>query len=874
MKNLYHSYQRSLDFFAACTASHPHLVRLETLGKTWEGRELIVLTISDNLAEADQRPALLYTGTMHAREWVGHELAIGFLRHILDNVDYDPTIQYALQRATLYMIPCMNPDGLEFSRNHFSFWRKNKRVNEDGSFGVDLNRNFPCGFKKVEDCTSNVYAGPEPLSEPETRILKAFVDSHPNITLYLDYHSQGNVFFPAHNFLHEDSWDTTDLNNLCANMAYEIRRVSNRSYGIHQGKPPAKLVGGSAREYCYSRGILAAVVEVGSRNISDYLDDMQEHLREHFPALLRAMQTAPNYSPSNPLYERIRNFQIGQASATSISLMWDYPTSASTYFEVYRAFKDKQHCNDNTLIGRTHTTSYVDNTVRSATDYYYNVRAVDRATKLRSPFPPRIQLQTPLSDHEFQRTYFCLKNTTGYVAEYSDKNRTHFGVNSLFSGIDETKGICYSIITFALDTLPSNAIITAVKLSIYPMDRVSATIERYGQWSVGIAAMPEDVDSLYDYASMRDLEILTYVGRPVDAEHLTQGIWIDWHLSEYECKVLTSQIREGKLLLRMEGPTDLRVGRRSQMMQWDIGYGQFGSGIQYRPKMEITYTLEPQQVCIYPENIFTSVPANTTEDEYLENRLLCGYRAGEQALFGYFELNLSSLPNYAHTVITHAWLELTVQEVNASENVRLHIELIQPPVLGIASDGTDRREFTELERIDYDISIRTLVAEQTCLLKFSTFSLLHLNEARRRREKVYFWIRPTTSRPLKQENLVEWHTKDKNKAPQLVIQYLQKRRQPVPKVTNLRVVEENGQLKLLWDNPLHDDFRGVRVIRNVFREPRSPYDGDKLYGGADNYTFDAFGSKDVAKYYAVFTYDDVPNYSDATIIYYQPTAAS
>lgn len=873
MKTLYHSYQQSLAIFQAYAASHPHLVKLETIGTTWEGRELIALTITDNVAQAATKPALLYTGTMHAREWVGHELAIGFVRHILENMDYDPTIQYALQRATLYVVPCMNPDGLEFSRNHYSFWRKNKRINEDGSFGVDLNRNFPVGFKKIEESTSNVYAGPAPLSEPESQALKQFIDQHDNITLYLDYHSQGNVFFPAHNFHHEDSWDTTDLNTLCANMAYEIRKVSNRVYGIHQGKPPAKLVSGSAREYCYAKGILAAVVEVGTRNISDYLDDMQENLKEQFPALLRAMQTAPHYSRQNPLRERIQQFQIAAVSANAVSLTWDYTVGDHTYFEVYRSLKDKQHCNDNTLIGRTRTTSYEDNTVNSATDYYYSVRAVDRLTKLKSPLPPRIQLQTPVGDTEYHRTYFCLKNRTGYVAELSDKNRAHFGVNSLFAGINEAKGICYSLISFALETLPANARITSAKVSIYPMNRVSTTIERYGQWSIGIVKPPEDSEAIYDYASVKALEVLTYVDRPVDSEHLTQGIWLDWYLSEHECDVLANQIKNGEVLFRMEGPNDLRLGRHSQMMQWDIGYGQFGSGIHYRPKIEITYTLEPQEVRIYPDRMLTFVNNNGSNSNngltVLENRLIGGYRKEAQANVGYFEISLSSLPDYENTVITRAYIQMTVQETNASEKVRLHLELIrQPDWEQVQTEGTEA--FQELERIDYDISARELSTEQTCYLKFATFSLLHLNEARKRREKVHFRLRPTTSRTLKLENLVEWHTKDKSKAPLLVIQYLKKRRQPVPKVSNLRISDDNGQIKLSWDNPLHDDFRGVRVIRNAFREPRSPYDGDKLYGGQDEYTYDTFGAKDISKYYAVFTYDDVPNYSEATVVHYAP----
>lgn len=87
------------------------------------------------------------------------------------------------------MVPCANPDGVEYSRNHFSFWSKNRRKNSDGSFGIDLNINFPVGFTPNKNMTSNVYSGPNPFSELETKALGDFVISHQNITIALDYHS-------------------------------------------------------------------------------------------------------------------------------------------------------------------------------------------------------------------------------------------------------------------------------------------------------------------------------------------------------------------------------------------------------------------------------------------------------------------------------------------------------------------------------------------------------------------------------------------------------------------------------------------------------------------------------------------------------------
>ena len=80
---------------------------------------------------------------------------------------------------------------------------------------------------------------------------------------------------------------------------------------------------------------------------------------------------------------------------------------------------------------------------------------------------------------------------------------------------------------------------------------------------------------------------------------------------------------------------------------------------------------------------------------------------------------------------------------------------------------------------------------------------------------------------------------------------------------------DNGKVKISWTNPEDIDFKGVKVIKNAYRVPLSSHDGQKLYAGVDSYTFDDFGAKDVSKYYAIFTYDDVPNYSEPIILEYK-----
>ncbi len=861
MKQLYHSYDQAVEIFEELAARRPDLFRVETIGQTWEKRDIVAVTITDGIEKAEKKPALFYTGTIHAREWIGLELAIGFAQYVDRNIAYDHDLQEVLAHSTLYMVPCANPDGFEYSRNHFSFWRKNRRQNADGSYGVDLNRNFPIGFVKSNKPDSNVYGGPEPFSEPETRALRDFVESHPNIAIALDYHSQGNVFFPAHDFRHEDTIDTTDMNVLCANMAEEIRKISDREYGIHQGKPPAKLISGSGREFYYSKGIIASVVEVGTRNISDYLDTMIEHIREHIPALVAALKEVPNYAKTNPL-PRPENFRATYVGKDNVTLEWEpYPIdSGDIYFEIYRSRREKSYCRPFNLMGRTQANRFPDQNLLSDTPYFYHIRAVDKKSGRKSPFAPVLAIRTHVDDDEFHRTYFPLPDKTGYVAEKAKDNAAHFGVNSLFVGVNETKGISYAVLTIPLKTIPKNAIVKRARLRLYPMNRVGVTVEKYGEWDAGIVD-PDSIGDITRYEDVAAMKIRSYVGRPTPSNHLTQGIWRRWEFSEVECKVLQEQIEKEQVVFRIEGPKALEVGRTSQMMQWDLGYGKFGGGLAFRPHLEITYTLAPNRMELFPKASFT-----VAEKGVEAGKIAAGFDANGKKIYATFDFELGSLPDWEFMQITKAYVVLNPVKVYAKENIRFHLEMI---------DADAERDYEAIkarhiiENIGYDVSVSELKNQEQVFV-FDAYAIQEFGNRLKARKPIAFLLRPSAAQKLVKNSVVEWHSAHPEYTPKLVIEYLHKRRRPVAAVTNLRYKIENGKIKLMWNNPKERDFRGVFVIKNPFREPISPYDGDKLYGGPDDWTFDDFGALDVKKYYAVFTYDDVPNFSEPVILEYRP----
>lgn len=858
MKYQYISYQQTLDFFAEATKKHPELIKTEVIGKTWENRDILMVTLSKDMQKADTKPALLFTGTIHAREWIGIELAVAFVRYVIEQIDFDPLIDTILTNSTMYIVPCLNPDGFEYSRNYYSFWRKNRRQNADGSFGVDLNRNFPVGFKKSNDPTSNVYGGPAPFSEPETQAMKHFVETHRNITISLDYHSQGNVFFPAHNFRHEDTIDTTDMNVLCANMADCIKMVSNREYGIHQGKPPAHLISGSGREYYYSFGIVSTVVEVGSRNISDYVENMSENIQEHIPALLQALQETPNYSKSNHL-KRVRNFRTIEISSKEIKIAWDYD-DVDCHFEIYKSLDDKSYCKRNNLVKVTKAREYTLTNLNTATDYYLYVRAVDNKTNLKSPYPPRIRVKTLVSDLEFYKVLYPIKNEIGYVAENVSDNKKHFGVNSLFIGVDDKRGISYGVCAFSLETIPKHAIIEEAKITMYPINRVSTTIEKFGEWNVGIVEQ-SSVSNIFDYDSINNAHILQYVGRPTKSQHLTQGIWRKWPFSNLECSILQDHLQLNKILFRVDGPNTLRLGRKSQMMQWDIGYGKFGYGLEFRPHMVVKYTIPTTTLSIKPYKAYT-----VSKDNIDTKHLKTGFDTIGNKLFSLLEYDLSSLPEYDENVVVRARLSLDIiKTADLPTNIRFNVALLD---YHKEYDYQYIKEEHILERIGFDISIEDIRENNKQIFIFDTFPLKVLQDRWRENKHLAFAIISTSSNKVLQDKHFRFNHNIQS-YPKLILEYLKKRRTPPSMVENASITKEKGIIKLTWKNPNDKAFCGVIVVKNPFRVPCDCHDGQKLYGGKDEYTYDNFGAVDVHKYYAIFSYDDVPNYNKPVVLEYK-----
>jgi len=281
---------------------------------TIEGRTVYYVRISDNPDVNEPEPEVLYTGMHHAREPIGMQHLLYYMWYLLENYDSDPTIKGLVDSTEMYFVPVFNVDGyiknITSNPSGGGMWRKNRRNNGDGSFGIDINRNY--GYKwgfddngSSPDPSSDLYRGTAPFSEPETRMMKYFCEDH-NFRIALNYHSYSNLFLYAWGWSAFPTADD-DLFSVYANM---MTKENNYTYG------PAYTTiyptNGGSDDWMYGEktskpAILAYTPEIG--NNSDGFWPTQNRIlpliRENMLASLTAARLAGNYgtiADASPLF--------------------------------------------------------------------------------------------------------------------------------------------------------------------------------------------------------------------------------------------------------------------------------------------------------------------------------------------------------------------------------------------------------------------------------------------------------------------------------------------------------------------------------------------------------------------------------------------
>jgi murein tripeptide amidase MpaA len=237
-EGLYHSYSEIRNELQQLALFYPQIAKVYDIGDSWEktqgiaDRDIWAIKISDNVAQEEDEPEILFIGCHHAREWISVEVPFYLAKYLVENYDTDPLVRSYVDNGEIWIVPMVNPDGHEYSIDADRLWRKNRRNNGGGSHGVDLNRNYSYmwgGPGSSADPWSEIYRGTAPFSEPETRAIRNLALSH-EFRAIMTYHSYGQLILYPWGYTHDPSPDDQLLNIMSQDMADLIQDVHGEVY--------------------------------------------------------------------------------------------------------------------------------------------------------------------------------------------------------------------------------------------------------------------------------------------------------------------------------------------------------------------------------------------------------------------------------------------------------------------------------------------------------------------------------------------------------------------------------------------------------------------------------------------------------------------
>ncbi|MCZ2528088.1 zinc carboxypeptidase [Streptomyces sp. SCUT-3] len=226
----YHNYAEAAAEINRLVAASPSIMSKRVIGKSYEGRDIVAVKVSDNVGSDENEPEVLFTHHQHAREHLTVEMAIYLLRELGGKYSTDSRIKNAVDGREIWIVPDLNPDGGEYdiATGTYRSWRKNRQPNSGSSYvGTDLNRNWDykwgCCGGSSGSTSSSTYRGSAPESAREVKVLADFVrsrvvDGKQQITASIDFHTYSElVLWPfGYTYSNTDTGMTADDYNTFA----------------------------------------------------------------------------------------------------------------------------------------------------------------------------------------------------------------------------------------------------------------------------------------------------------------------------------------------------------------------------------------------------------------------------------------------------------------------------------------------------------------------------------------------------------------------------------------------------------------------------------------------------------------------------------
>ncbi|XP_073836268.1 carboxypeptidase B1 [Musca autumnalis] len=280
--NSYLSYSEITQYLDYLRLRYCEFVKLHTLGLSYERRPIRAIEIHWNsernlwaqakenritsapsvcnselkeleicAPEKGRNMVFIEAGT-HAREWITVTVALHCIHQLTEK---NGRHRELLRKLRFFIVPVVNPDGYEYSKNTNPRWRKNRRPHDDdGYVGTDCNRNFDIHWDQSKSkAKRNTYPGDKPFSEPETKSLGQMLHKlAPKLLFFLSLHSYAQcIMYPwGHSKSLPQNYKLMESVAMAARNA--IKSYNGRYYRVGSiSNITKRIISGSVVDYAY-----------------------------------------------------------------------------------------------------------------------------------------------------------------------------------------------------------------------------------------------------------------------------------------------------------------------------------------------------------------------------------------------------------------------------------------------------------------------------------------------------------------------------------------------------------------------------------------------------------------------------------------------
>lgn len=277
-----YTYEEMVEDIQLLQARYPDRLRVNAIGTSVDNRVLYELV----MGSANASEHILIQAGIHGREYTNPLLVMEQLEYCLKYYDSGTyggiSYRELFSNAAIHIIPMVNPDGIAISQFGESGLRSSELVQtvrtcyqydlltkrtkssykkylkewKANAHGIDLNRNFPAGFGSDAIAvlpSYSEYAGPSPLSEPESSALASVTQKY-NPSLIISYHSTGEIAY----------YDVAGSNYRQLHKDFSKYMLSLVPY---KKMPASDIMTGSYLDYIYSTGTPVCSVTFETGNV-------------------------------------------------------------------------------------------------------------------------------------------------------------------------------------------------------------------------------------------------------------------------------------------------------------------------------------------------------------------------------------------------------------------------------------------------------------------------------------------------------------------------------------------------------------------------------------------------------------------------------